>query len=205
MERPRDVRTGFSAPPWADALDPVAVLQRVPEDAVIAGMFLQGVLQALKRAGKPSPATRNRYLPFGFYPQREHAQLLVDACPLLFPGKTTRAALRSLGRGAPAALLQSTLGRVSLGAAQSAEDAIGAIVKTYPVNVRPSTAEVIDASATHAIVSLRGIGFFLDCHHVGVFEGTLRYAGVRGEVRIRVLRPGDADFLCTWHAPLATP
>ncbi len=198
MRQPGEHEDEFHEPPWDSALETAAVLESVPEAGQIAGMFLQPVVDALKQAGKPSPAPRDRYLPFGFYPQREHVKLLIDACPLLFPGKTTRAALRSLGRAAPAALLQSTLGRVSLGSSQSPEQAVCALVNTYPVNVRPSECAVVEVSKTHALVSLRGIHFFLDSHHVGVLEGTLRYAGVSGEVRIRNRGAGGADLLCTW-------
>ncbi len=188
----------FAEPPWESPLDTALVLRSVPEDGRIAGMFSQAVLEALKQGGQPSPAPRERYLPFGFYPQREHVKLVIDAARLLFPGKSTRAALRSLGRGAPTALLQTTLGRVSLGSAQSAEQAVRALVNTYPSNVRPSESSIVSVSDTHALVTLRGIHFFLDSHHVGVLEGTLRYAGVHGRVRIRTREAGCADLLCTW-------
>jgi hypothetical protein len=38
----------------------------------------------------------------------------------------------------------------------------------------------------------------MDCHHVGVMEGTLRHAGVDGRVRIRPLAPGAMDYLLSW-------
>jgi len=188
----------FAEPPWDSPLDTALALRSVPEEGRIAGMFPQAVLEALRQGGQPSPAPRDRYLPFSFYPQKEHVKLLIDASRLLFPGKSARAALRSLGRGAPSTLLQSTLGRVSLGSAQGAEQAVRALINTYPSNVRPSESTIISVSATHALVTLRGIHFFLDSHHVGVLEGTMRYAGVRGTVRIRMREAGSADLLCTW-------
>jgi hypothetical protein len=50
------------------------------------------------------------------------------------------------------------------------------------------------------IVSLDDIPYFLDSHHVGVFEGTLKYAGVKGRVRIATRSYDSADLLLEWTA-----
>jgi hypothetical protein len=45
---------------------------------------------------------------------------------------------------------------------------------------------------------LEKIVYFLDSHHVGTFEGVLRFAGVKGVVRMASFGPASADFLLTW-------
>jgi len=47
-------------------------------------------------------------------------------------------------------------------------------------------------------VRFTDVYYFLDCHHVGVLEGTMRYAGARGRVQLRTHGPFAADMLCTW-------
>ena len=46
--------------------------------------------------------------------------------------------------------------------------------------------------------SIPQIYYFLDSHHVGAFEGVLKFAGVRGEVLINPCGPGACDLLLTW-------
>jgi uncharacterized protein (TIGR02265 family) len=105
----------FVEPPWQAPLDAEAEIARIPEDATISGMFLAPLAVEAKRQGFTLPSARERYLPFKFYPLREHSRLLVETCERLFGDRPLRQALRKLGRGAPAALVSSTLGRVVLG------------------------------------------------------------------------------------------
>ena len=174
-------------------------VQSVPEAATISGMFLAPVAGEARKLGKPLVSARERYLPFRFYPLREHVSLMLEACQVLFPGRPVRASLRSLGRGAPAALLSSTIGRAGMGAAQGIQDITLAMAKAYAINIPGCQVTVVDASAKHCIVQARKLPYFVDCHHVGAFEGVLRYAGVEGEVRVRVLGTDQADYLCSWY------
>jgi uncharacterized protein (TIGR02265 family) len=189
----------FLSPPWTAPLDGMEVVRAIPDGATIAGMFPAALVQEAKRRGVSLTSARELYLPFEFYPTAEHALLLVQAAQLFFPDKPLRAALRILGRAAPDALLSSTLGRVVLGTAQGALAALEAIARTYAMNVRPSSAELVEAAPGRAVVRIRALPFFLDSHHVGVLEGTMRYAGVHGSVRIRADDAAQADLLCTWE------
>jgi uncharacterized protein (TIGR02265 family) len=189
----------FVEPPWRAPLDPAAVLRGIPASATIAGMYAATIADDAKALGKTLTLPRERYLPFGFYPLQEYAKLLVDACTLIYPTRPMRIGLRSMGRAAPAALLRSTLGRVVLGSVHGVHEVIESVLKTYPINVRPSHAEIVERSDRHAVVHLRDIFFFLDCHHVGVLEGTLRHAGVNGQVRIMTKSPTEAYLLCSWE------
>jgi uncharacterized protein (TIGR02265 family) len=188
----------FVEPSWTASLDGPAQLRSVPPDATIAGMFPQALLDAARRGQQTLPSARAHYLPFEFYPAAEHARLLLEAASLLLPDKPLRTALRLFGHAAPQALLSSTLGRVMFGTVHGAHDAIEAMARTYAVNVRPSRAELVSSTASSAVVRLCDVPFFLDSHHVGVFEATMRWAGVRGRVTLSAQSASCADLLCSW-------
>lgn len=192
------IATDFVEPPWGAPVDVEGTLREIPPTATLAGMFLAPIAQEARRRGGSLPSARERYLPFGFYPVTEHVRLLVEASELLFPGKSLRIALRMFGRATPQAMLASTLGRVTLGTAGGVHEAIAAMVQTYPINLKPSHAEIIASDHHSVVIRLAEVWFFLDSNHVGIFEGTMRFAGVKGQVRVCKRSASEADFLCTW-------
>jgi uncharacterized protein (TIGR02265 family) len=188
----------FVEPSWHAPLDVAKALAAIPEAATIPGMFLEPAAREGRSQGKPLPSARERYVPFRFYSLREHAQLLVEASAASFPQLPLRKALRKLGRAGPNAFLASTLGRVSMGAAHGTFDFIARLAKSYPINLPGTQVDAQELDAHNAIVSFRNLTYFADCHHVGVFEGVLRYAGVQGTIKIRALAEQDIDFWCSW-------
>jgi uncharacterized protein (TIGR02265 family) len=190
----------FVEPPWHLPLDVELSLEAIPHSATISGMFVAPLIAEAKRRGMTLPSARDRYLPFGFYPLREHARLLVEICTQGFRQLPLRQALRKLGRGAPAALMSSTLGKVMLGSVESTPDIIVAMARAFPLNARPSRVTVPMLERGRAIVRMEEVHHFLDCHQVGVFEGALKFAGTPGSVLIDVRGPAAADLLLTWDA-----
>jgi uncharacterized protein (TIGR02265 family) len=190
--------SAFVEPPWSAPLDAPRAIAAMPEEAKIAGMFFMALSAGAERRQVQLAFPRPRYLKFGFYPVKEFARVLVEAATRFYPDVSIRQGLRLLGRVGPAALLSSTLGKVTLGAAEGVHAAVTAIANTYSINVRPSRSQVVRALPRSMVVSLDDVPHFLDCHHVGVFEGALEYAGARGEVRIH--RRGDraADLWLSW-------
>ncbi|MDB4974597.1 MAG: hypothetical protein JWN48_2938 [Myxococcaceae bacterium] len=188
----------FVEPPWQAALELPAVLRAIPESATISGMFMEPLAEHARRLGKPLPSARERYVPFRFYPLREHAQLLSEMCTKHYGAMPLRQALRKLGRAAPSALAASTIGKVMLSTANGVEDMIRALIKTYPLNLRPGKLDVIEFGPNSVTVRLEEVYYFLDSHHVGSFEGIMRFAGKEGTVRICSYSSTSADFLCTW-------
>jgi uncharacterized protein (TIGR02265 family) len=193
------VPAAFQEPDWNAPINAARALAEIPSDAVIAGMFLQPIVSEAKRRGMQLPSARERYLPFSFYPQREHAALLLEACSALYPERPVRAALRSLGRAAPKALAATTVGKVVVGCEEGVHEIIAAFSRTYDINVRPAHAEVIDTRPNRSVVRLERVYFFVDCHHVGVYEGVLRYAQVRGTVLCAPAGPHTAELLIEWR------
>ncbi len=122
----------------------------------------------------------------------------MSAAKIFYPERSLRHGLRAIGTAAPAAFSSSVLGKVTLGSAEGVHAVVTAIVNTYSINVRPSRCFVVESSPTSMIVSLNDVHHFLDSHHVGVFEGTLKYAGVEGRVRIASKQRHLADLLLEW-------
>jgi uncharacterized protein (TIGR02265 family) len=188
----------FVDPPWNAPLDVERALSDIPADSTISGMFFLAVVTAAEMRGVTLPSARKRYVQFTFYPLIELARLLVEASERFFPERTLRHALRTLGRSSPDAFLASTLGRVTLGSTREAHAAVAAMASGYSLNLRPCSVAVLDKGARWTVVRLDKIVYFLDSHHVGTFEGLLRFAGVKGTVRIARRSPTSADFLLTW-------
>jgi uncharacterized protein (TIGR02265 family) len=188
----------FVEPDWHAPFDPDLELRLVPEDAKISGMFLAPLVAELKRVAPGAAVTRPRYVAFNFYPLREHAQLLLEACRLVYPQRPLRVALRTLGRAAPQAFVASTLGKVVLGSTQGVHDRIAAIAKGYELNLRPGRATVLESGKTRIVVRLEDVHYFLDSHHVGAYEGTMKQAGVAGRVLLADRGRASADLLLEW-------
>lgn len=188
----------FLEPSWTAPLDAASAIQALPAETKLSGMFFEAVASAARQASSGLPSAQQRYVPFRFYPLRDFARLLVEAAPALYPNEPIRQALRKMGRAAPYNLLSSTVGKVVLGPAQGIHPVLDTISQTYPINLRPSNGEVIERGERFAVVRLSNVHYFLDSHHVGVMEGVLRYAGVRGHVRVRPMGPGAMDYLLTW-------
>lgn len=190
--------TGFTDPPWDAPLDAARVVSSIPAGASIAGMFFLALVDGAERRQVRLAFLRERYLPFGFYPVAEFVPLLIEAAERFYPGLSLRRGLRRIGTVGPTAFLSSTLGKVTLGASEGVHAAVTAIASTYAINVKPSRCDVTETNARSMILSLANVPYFLDSHHVGVFEGTLEFAGVAGTVQIRRHSETSADLLLAW-------
>ena len=188
----------FVEPPHAEPFDVERELSSIPETARVRGLLIAPMIAEAKRRGVTRPAPRERYVAFNLYPLREHGRVLIEHCQDLYPNLTLRAALRKIGRAAPDAFLGSTIGKVTLAPAQGLHDIVSAFCKGYELSFEPGEASVLEHSPKHIVVALREVYHFLDCHHVGAFEGALKRAGVRGKVSIAVHGHGAADLLLEW-------
>lgn len=188
----------FIEPPWAESLDAESEIAAIPETSQVRGLLIAPMLADLKKRGWKKPLPRERYVGFNLYPLREHARLLVDTCQMLFPDKPLRESLRKVGRAAPAAFSASTLGKVTLGAAEGVHDIVTAFAKGYELNMQPGRAVVTEMNRRSMIVSLDDVHYFIDSHHIGAFEGALKRAGVRGQVLIARRARGAAELLLQW-------
>lgn len=192
----------FVDPPWDAPLDPALVIARAPPNASMRGMMLSAIVARAEAERIRLPSARRRYLPFEPYPLGEHCQLLVELARAVWPHEPLRQGLRRIGRGAAQALVGSTIGRVMVGSAEDVQGVLREMAKSFSIIAQPGTIELVESGPAHAVLALRDIHFFLDSHHVGVYEGALRF-GKAPDARVRVcsISPSDADFLCEWRGP----
>jgi uncharacterized protein (TIGR02265 family) len=188
----------FVAPDWNAPLDVASYVDSTPRTARIKGMFPAAVADSARARGVPLPSARERYLPFADVPVTEFAMMLVEAAQGFFPNAPLRSALRELGRSAYPVLVQSMVGRVVLSTAADMPSGLNAAIKAYSVALPHSRVEIAELSKQRAVVTLRHIYYFLDSHHVGVFEGLARPLGVRLTTRVRMRSKFDGDFELSW-------
>jgi uncharacterized protein (TIGR02265 family) len=205
MTKPRPTMTSdgrpFSDPPWDEALDPETVISSVPANARIAGMFFIALAAGAQRRGCTLPSARERYVQFTFYPVAELARLLVEAAERFYPNLSLRQALRALGASGPEAFLASTLGKVTLGSSEGAHAAVAAVANNYKRIIQPSRVAILDSGPNWVIVGMEMVPYFLDSNHVGIFEGTIRYAGVDDvSAQIASRSSSSAELLLSWNS-----
>ena len=188
----------FVEPMWDAPLDVEACVRQIPEAATVTGMFLEPLLELARNKGYTLHAARDRYVPFRVYPMREHATLLLETCARAFPRLPLRQALRKLGRAAPHALLRSTLGKITIGSARGVLDVLQAMARAYPLNVHPARVEVLESGAGRAVVRIEQLHYFLDSHHVGAFEGVLRFGGASSSRVLMCAIHPSTQTACTW-------
>ncbi len=185
-------------PPWSSPLDAASRLRAIPDDATITGVFLSGVRDLARSSEVTLEGARASYVAFKHYPLREHAELMVECAAKVWPALPLRQSLRKMGRGGAGVLIASHVGRVVFGSVEGPLELIAAMARSYGLHVKPGLAEVEPDGARRAVVRMRDIHYFLDSHHVGVFEGVLRHGKVQPSVQIRARSDADADFLLTW-------
>ena len=123
--------------------------------------------------------------------------LLVEMAHAVWPDEPLRQGLRRIGRGAAPALVGSTLGKVMVGSAIGPAQVVNEMAKAYMLLAQPGTITVAEDEPGRMVVALRDVCFFLDSHHVGVYEGALRFAGAEdARVTVRLRGPAGMDLLC---------
>lgn len=190
----------FGEPPWSAPLDADESLAALPDGAQMKGMFLAAIVARATDAGVTLPSARPRYTAFQWYPLREHCALLIELARAVWPNEPLRQGLRRIGRGAAPALVGSTLGKVMVGSAIGPAQVVREMAKAYMLLAQPGTIAVVEDTPGRMVIALRDVCFFVDSHHVGVYEGALRFAEARQPtVRIRRVGPNDLDLLCEWQ------
>jgi uncharacterized protein (TIGR02265 family) len=188
----------FESPAWDAPLDADWHLRAIPPAATLKGMFTAPILVEARRRGIVFPNARERYLPFVDYPLAEHARLLVDAAHAFFPNESLRRGLRRLGHQAVDAFQHSTVGRVMWSGATDPAAALEVMVKGYGLVSPLTSLELVERGPGRTRLRAAHVHWFLDSHHVGVFEGILRACGAAGRVTVRLDSPSDGELLCTW-------
>lgn len=188
---------GFQHPQFTGPVDVDAVLARIPEGRTVKGVFASYMLALLEKRGLVLASSFPRALPFKDYPLDTYARLLVEASQAFFPNAAPREALRRVGRGAYDVLESATFGRVLFSLSDGTAGLLRAAARAYEMTGYGRA--VIVASHPNALhVQLEDVWTFLDCHHVGVFDGVMHRAGAKGEVLVRNVTDSSIELWCAW-------
>jgi len=162
---------GFAVPDQTRPIDVDKLCAEMPADAFVRGMYMQGVLTLLERAGKKLDG-HGPYIAFKEYHVINHVRLIADAAPALYPKEPLRRAMNLLGRDAYGTLVDSMIGRVIFGVLGRDIVRITKLVgKAYEVSGRGVTATLLEIGSNHSHVRIDGAYGLVDCYHLGAFEG----------------------------------
>ncbi len=195
--------TEFCAPPWEAPLDVNECFAAIPSKATMKGLCLAPMVTEAKRRGITLRGARDRYLPFVDYPLVEHARLLVESARAFFPALSMRQALRKIGRAAQKVAIETVVGKVLWAGVEDVEHALESTVRSYAVSSPSTRVTLLEHAPGRARVRLDRVSYFLDSHHVGVFEAAMRVCQVKGTVFVRLDTLCDGEFLVTWDPPRA--
>jgi len=184
---------------WDDPLNVAPEIARIPKGAQIRGVFIAPLAVAARAAGITAGVLRDRYTTDQLYPLVEHATLLVEVARASYPKLALRRGLRKLGRAAIGAYLDSVLGRVTVGSTDDPRLMLETIAKSYVTNIVGARARLERVEPRSAVAVLENVPYFLDCHHVGVIEQSLRRCNVEAQIRVAELGEHSAAFECVWR------
>lgn len=189
----------YEEPDWSKPVDFSARVAAIPEGAVIRGMFLQVLWDALTLELNGRLRTR-RYVAFKNYPMREYVELLGFATE---QARAQRPAdyMRRLGRLIYPNYVKTISGSAIFAVAgHDFARVIEASPTAYKVGLAPASIVVKRIEPGHAQVELRNVYNLPDFHQVGIWEGAMKVCRVSGEIKTRVIDFGAADFDVCWQS-----
>lgn len=174
-------------------------IERTPATNTVKGMYVSGIVEALA-SRELEPREQRRYQAFKDYSLRDYMRLCLDASVTLYPSRTPKEGLRSLGQLAIPTFAQSISGAVIMGTVgRSWELALRCVSRGYQISLKPGEAIVAELGAERALVQLRKVWNFGDSYQVGVVEGLMDWCGLNGQVVATVVSPCDTDLNIQWE------
>lgn len=194
----RELPPGFRPPDFSRPVTVADAVAACVDGAVVKGMFMQSVVDELKRAGKPVPLATD-VIAFKDYPIAAYVELIMAGAAALYPDVPPREGIRRLGRVTWAALRESLIGKVVFGVLGNDMQAITRLVpKAYSIAGRGTVVEVIAIHPDASIVRLSGVAL-IDCYHLGAFEGVCAACGYQCDVHVRVDGAATELFTRWWR------
>jgi uncharacterized protein (TIGR02265 family) len=189
----------YEEPDWSKPVDFSARVAAIPEGAVIRGMFLTVLWDALTLELNGKLRAR-RYVAFKNYPMREYVELLGFATE---QARSNRPAdyMRRLGRLIYPNYVKTISGSAIFAVAgHDFGRVIEASPTAYKVGLSPASIVVRRIERNHAQVELRNVYNLPEFHQVGIWEGAMKVCGVSGTIKTRVIDFGAADFDVHWES-----
>jgi len=170
-----------------------------PEHATVKGMYIESFLRTFDQRNLSRPSAQ-RYVTFKDYSLRDYMRMLLDACPVLYPGCSLREGLKRQGRLVYPTLLDSTVGKVIFAiAGRNWQMALPLASRGWEISLKPGSAQLFDVTAKSAVLALRDIYNFADTYQVGIMEGAMETFLIDGTVVPRPLkRVCDVDLVMNW-------
>ncbi len=174
-----------------------AALARVPGDATIKGMFLNGLIELAEARGVSlqgqddvdAPLLRHRPS-FKDEPLVDFMRLAVAVARAGWPELELAQGLREVGRQTYRTFLQSLTGRVMFGVlGRDIVKLIGASTKAYAVSQSHGRAVVVESSTRGCVLEYTGLYQFLDALEVGVVEEAVLSCGLRPVIKLELTSP----------------
>ena len=163
-------------------------------------MFINDLLDDLRRAGHSVTGMGERYVGFKTYPLLDYLTLVEQAAVKLHPSVPTREGVRRLGRSVYPRFVETLVGKTMFAIAGNRfDDIIPLASKAYSVSITPGSVTIRDKRPGFALVEFRNFWSLPDSLQVGNFEGAMQVTNTTGEVKVRTLSPCDVDFEVTWQ------
>lgn len=190
----------FKEPDWHASIDFEARLSAVPADALVRGMFMQFLIEAIGKDPALLFGDRRRYVAFKTYPMREYVELLRWGAQQIYPHLPTAEAVRRLGHQVYPNYAATVTGTAIFAVAgPSFARVVELTPAAYRVTVPNSRVNVRELQPGRAIVELRGLWNLPDFHQVGIWEGAMRVCNTVGEIRVHVIDLDAVDFDLRWR------
>jgi uncharacterized protein (TIGR02265 family) len=204
--RVRHSEIGSRPPRFSLPIDLEGHVAALPEGATVKGMFLRDLI-ALAEEKAPGAdvfalagVPKKRILPFFDYPYEWLLRLLVATSKIAFPDVPTGEGVRRLGHRAYEALVSEQLGRVLFAVlGNDFARVVGAGVKGWRLSVSFGKVDLESLGEGHALYRFRDFPAFLETYQVGVIEGAMHVAGVRGEVWCKLESMSDGVLELFWE------
>jgi uncharacterized protein (TIGR02265 family) len=190
----------FKEPDWDASIDFESRLSAVPESALVRGMFLQFLIEAIGADPAPYFGNRRRYVAFKTYPMREYVELLKWGSQQIFPRVPAAEAVRRFGRKVYPNYAATVTGTAIFAVAgRSFARVVELTPAAYKVSVPSAHINVRELQAGHAVVELRELWNLPDFHQVGIWEGAMRVCNAVGQIRVHVRDLDAVDFDIHWR------
>jgi uncharacterized protein (TIGR02265 family) len=188
----------FADPDWSQAIDFSKRLAAIPPGAMVRGMFLQLVVDAV---GATHMAKRpiKRYSAFKNYPLREYVELLGFAAEHMRT-KAPAECMRRLGWRVYPNYAKTITGTAIFSVAGHDFHRIIELAPTaYRISLQPSEIRIRKLEPQYAEIELRKLYNVPEFHQVGIWEGAMQTCGVQGQIKTEVIDFGAVNFEIRWQ------
>lgn len=192
-----DLPDGFHVPDTSGPFDAEARCRAVPPGATVKGMFLEAMVEDIRRRGF-EPPTQERFYAFHDYPMVQCLELLIEGSRLSYADLPVPEGIRRMSRPAYATFADSLIGKVVFAAMRGSVAGIFRLASRAwgrATNVGKLETEIVDENTARISTS----DFYLtEFAALGIAEGVLEACGHQGIVAYRPRSAIAGDYWIRW-------